>query len=228
MKYEIYCDESCIEALFDKTAHRYIVIGGIWLPAECRAEMKETINGIKQKYGKMGELKWKKVAPSSVAMYKELIDLFFDKYQVRFRAICIEANKVNHSTFNNGNGELGFYKFYFQLIQHWLIDGNEYSLFLDYKVNGHKHRVQELKKILQYSTNASVTMAQALPSKQSLLIQLADVLTGATASSFNGDLKGSKLEVCRQIEKYIGHCIQGTSIQEQKFNVFDINLRQGW
>lgn len=228
MKYEIYCDESCIEALFNSEAHKYAVIGGIWLPAESREGMKNAIYNIKKKYGKLGEMKWNKVSPSSIKLYKELIDLFFDTYQVRFRAICIEANKVNHKTFNNGNGELGFYKFYFQLIQHWLINGNEYNLFLDYKVNGYKHRVHELGKILQASTNASLNVAQALPSEQSVLIQLADVLTGATAAAFNCTAKGSKQEICQHIEKYIGHTICRTDVREQKFNVFDINLRKGW
>ena len=40
MKYEIYCDESCWEALYDKDSHQYASIGGIWIPAEKRQEMK--------------------------------------------------------------------------------------------------------------------------------------------------------------------------------------------
>ena len=50
MDYEIYCDESCIESLFDKDAHEYAVIGGIWLPSECRNEFKAEINDIKEKH----------------------------------------------------------------------------------------------------------------------------------------------------------------------------------
>ena len=33
MNYEVYCDESCVEALFDKESHRYAVIGGVWIPS---------------------------------------------------------------------------------------------------------------------------------------------------------------------------------------------------
>ena len=32
MNYEVYCDESCVEALFDKESHKYAVIGGVWIP----------------------------------------------------------------------------------------------------------------------------------------------------------------------------------------------------
>lgn len=228
MNYEIYCDESCVEALYDKSAHKYMAIGGVWLPVECRMQMKLIVAALKKKYGRYGEMKWNKVSPATEAMYLELIDLFFQTYQIRFRAICVEAEKVDHTIFNNGNGELGFYKFYFQLVQHWLIPGNSYRLFVDHKINGNPHRVAELGRILQYASTANISMAQALPSEQSILIQLADVLTGAVAASFNGTAAGSKLAVCQRIESYIGHEVMSTGAMEQKFNVFNINLRKGW
>lgn len=229
MDYEIYCDESCIESLFDKDAHEYAVIGGIWLPSECRNEFKAEINDIKEKHKKFGELKWNKISPSSVGLYQDLIYFFFNSFSIRFRAICIEAGKLNHDKFNNGNGELGFYKFYFQLIQHWLYNDNNYNIFLDYKVNGYRHRVKDLQKILQNSTTATVKQTQALPSNESVLIQLADVLTGAVASKFNNSTNSdAKLTIRNAIEKYLGHAIMPTAPFEQKFNVFNINLRQGW
>ena len=50
MNYEVYCDESCVEALFDKESHRYAVIGGVWIPSESRSELKNALNKIKVKY----------------------------------------------------------------------------------------------------------------------------------------------------------------------------------
>ena len=230
MEYEIYCDESCIEALFDKESHDYTVIGGVWIPAESRNEIKRNLNAIKKKYGKLGEMKWNKVSPSSKDMYKEVIDLFFNTYNIRFRAITIRAMYVDNATFNEGSGELGFYKFYFLLIQKWLIEGNSYKIFLDYKVNAQKSRIQDLCRILRYTTLATINQTQALPSEQSVLIQLADVLTGVVSSSFNDDeeTKESKREIREYVERYLGHGINATSQSEQKFNVFNINLRKGW
>ena len=43
MKYEIYSDESCIEAIYDKQAHQYTAIGGIWIPAEYRNRHKHPV-----------------------------------------------------------------------------------------------------------------------------------------------------------------------------------------
>ena len=42
MDFEIYCDESGHEALTQKEAHPYVVIGGIWIPADQRHQLKES------------------------------------------------------------------------------------------------------------------------------------------------------------------------------------------
>ena len=230
MNYEIYCDESCWEALYDKDSHQYASIGGIWIPAEKRQEIKTLIGNLKTKYGLKGEMKWNHICPKSVEMYKELVNLFFDDDQIRFRAICIKAADVNHERFNSGNGELGFYKFYFQLIHHWVLMGNSYQIFVDYKTNGYQHRVKELGTILNNASTAELTQIQALPSEESVLIQLADVMTGAVASVFNSSKsKSSAKQAIRDlIKSRLGHCITGTPVDETKFNVFKINLRKDW
>lgn len=229
MKYEIYSDESCLEAIFDKEAHSYTVIGGVWIPAEYRGELKNALNSIKVKHNVRGEIKWNKVSPKYINLYKEVVDLFINSGRIRFRAIVIDASKINNELFNQNNAELGFYKFYYQLIQHWLFDNNEYSIFLDHKINAYKSRVHELGKILNYSTNATITNVQALPSEESVIIQLADVLTGIVAAKFNSNTTSvAKQELIGQIESYLGHEIAPTVKNEQKFNVFSINLRKGW
>ena len=141
-----------------------------------------------------------------------------------------KADEVNHNRFNAGSGELGFYKFYFQLIHHWMLMDNSYQVFVDYKTNGYQHRVQELGIILNNTSTAELTQIQALPSEQSVLIQLADVLTGAVASAFNRTKSQSnaKQSVRELIENRLGHCIKATSVVETKFNVFNINLRKDW
>lgn len=63
MKYEIYCDESCRETLNDKDSHHFAAIGGIWIPAEKRQEIKVYIGNLKTKYGLHGKItsgpKWR-------------------------------------------------------------------------------------------------------------------------------------------------------------------------
>lgn len=48
MNYEVYCDESCVEAIFDKSSHKYAVIGGIWIPSESRNDIKAALNKLKE------------------------------------------------------------------------------------------------------------------------------------------------------------------------------------
>jgi len=47
MNFKIYCDESCPEVMGDKSSHRYLGIGGIWIPAEKRIEFKDDISNIR-------------------------------------------------------------------------------------------------------------------------------------------------------------------------------------
>ena len=111
------------------------------------------------------------------------------------------------------------------MIYHWLNPNNVYDIFVDYKVNGYKYRINELEKILRYSNN--VNRVQALPSHESVAIQLADILTGLVASKFNEEtVSQAKLEVRDCIEQY--EPIKPTSKGENKFNIFDIHLRKGW
>ena len=63
MKYEIYCDESFWEALYDKDSHHFAAIGGIWIPAEKRQEIKTYVGNLKIKYSLHGEMKWNHISP---------------------------------------------------------------------------------------------------------------------------------------------------------------------
>lgn len=58
------------------------------------------------------------------------------------------------------------------------IKDTEYAIFLDHKINAYKSRVHELGQILNYATDAVITNVQAIPSEESVIIQLADVLQG--------------------------------------------------
>jgi hypothetical protein len=231
MNLEIYCDESGLEALTRKDAHLYTAIGGIWIPADFRNRLKEHINAIKVKHSIHGELKWQKLSPAYYDLYKDVVDYFFRANYLRFRVVLIEADKVDHIRFNLEDAELGFYKFYYQLLHHWIFDFNYYDIFLDLKVNRDKGRLKVLEKVLDRSNLTSdIKQVQGLPSEESVGIQLADVLTGLVASKFNGELKSAaKLGLIQYVEeKHLRKPIAPTSKWEEKFNVFRINLRGGW
>lgn len=231
MNFEIYCDESGLEALSQKKAHLYVAIGGVWMPADYRDIFKDRMNAIKVKHNVYGELKWNKVSPKFYPLYEEILDYFFQTEQLRFRTILVESDKVDNFVFNNKDVELGFYKFYYQLLHHWIFDYNNYNIFVDLKVNRDKNRLKALRDSLDYSNLTSgISQVQGLPSEESLGIQLADVLTGLTNAKFNKkNTSTAKLGLISHIENtYLGNTITSTPKWEEKFNVFKINLQGGW
>lgn len=231
MDFEIYCDESGLEALSEKTAHKFMAIGGVWMPAEYRDEFKKSVNAIKEKHKVFGELKWGKLSPVYLELYKDLIDYFFSTENLRSRVLLVEAIKVDHVKFNNADAELGFYKFYYQLLHHWILDFNNYEIFVDLKVNRDKGRIKTLDTKLDNANLTSIiTQIQSLPSHQSLGIQFADFITGLVAAKVNGEITSeAKLALIAYIEEtYLHKPIAHTGKWEEKFNVFKINLQGGW
>jgi hypothetical protein len=232
MDIEVYCDESGLEALSNKTAHLYTAIGGIWVEADRRKDLKMGLASIKAKYKIQGEFKWNKLSPSYYNFYKELIDFFFQSDFIRFRVILIDAQKTSQFKFHNSDIELEFYKFYYQLLHHWIFDFNNYNVFVDLKVNRNKGRLNELCKILNNSNLFSdIQQVQGLPSHQSLGIQLADLLTGMVAAKFNKEITSkAKLDIIQYVEQTYqkGKEITHTPKWEEKLNVFVINLQGGW
>lgn len=231
MDFEVYADESGLEAITRKNAHLFTGIGGVWIPAEHRTTLKQGITTIKEKYKIKGELKWQKISLAYYKLYEEILDFFFLSGYIRFRVVLIESEKVDHLIFNNHDAELGFYKFYYQLLHHWIFDFNSYSIFLDHKVNRAKGRLFDLEEVLSNANLTSeIKQVQALESEFSVGIQLADVLTGLVVAKFNKEITGtSKQSLIEYVEeKYLGKPIAPTSKWEEKLNVFKINLKGGW
>ena len=235
MRFEIYCDESWPDVFWSKTQNRHglLMIGGLWLPADLRQEIKSAINRQKITYNYNFEIKWHKVHSEKEEFYKSLVDLFLSyKDTLRFRCIAVDGNKVDMVHFHQNDQELGFYKFYYQLIKHWLFDFNEYSIFCDEKSNRVKSRLNVLRRTLDYANITSrVISVQALPSNEVVLIQLADFLLGMASSRLNASVKPGSVKdrlIC-YLEQQIGvERLAATRKSEQKFNIFRINLKGGW
>jgi hypothetical protein len=227
MKIEVHCDESGHE-LFSttkSTSNKYICIGGIWFEAEKRSKYKEQIGKLRAKYKVFGEVKWNKVSAAKLDFYVDLLNFFFDS-DMRFRCIVIDKEKADLVRYHQSDQELGFYKFYYQLLHHWIHDFNAYRIFLDFKTNKFKYRLHELAKVLSCANlSAEILQVQALRSKDSEFIQLADFMIGAVSYKYH-NWQGSvaKQKVVSRIERHLGHAIQPTWRSEEKFNIFEIEL----
>ena len=232
MKFEVYCDEAYPDVLTSSHPRaRYLTIGSLWLPADIRDEIKTRIATLRERHRAWGEIKWTKVAPNRRDFYLELIDLFMEyKDGLRFRCIAVDRTQVNPGLHEN-DGELGFYKFYYQLLHHWILDCNEYRIFCDAKSNRDSKRLPVLERCLSRANLSSqIESIQSLPSGEVVLIQLCDLLLGATSSRINGTLHDgtAKADLVHRLESALGRRLEPTYKAEEKFNLFKIRLQGGW
>jgi len=233
MKIDVYCDEAYPDLFSSQNPQaRYMIIGSLWLRAEDRMLYKNAIHRLRDQYRIGGEFKWRKVSPSRIEFYKALISWFCEQEEnLRFRCIAIDNTQVNLVRFHENDQELGFYKFYYQLLHHWIHDFNEYSVFCDYKSNRVPNRLHVLKKCLKNANlSASVPNVQSIRSRESVLIQLTDFLIGITAERLNqkGTPGSAKQKVVQCLEHLLAKKIAPTALSEKKFNIFKINLQGGW
>lgn len=233
MNFEVYCDESRPEVFSSrKSRDRYLLIGSLWLPAELRQPLKDEINVLRRRWDAWGEIKWSKVSPSRLGFFEALVDLFLSfGDELRFRCIVIDSAQLNLELHNN-DAELGFYKFYYQLLHHWVYDFNNYSFFCDVKSSRDPSRLSVLRRCLDYSNLSSdISRVQSLPSKQVSPMQLADLLLGMASARFNDGVTpgGAKNNLICHLESRLGVERLGPTPKSQtKYNVFRIRLSGGW
>ncbi len=234
MEFDVYCDESHTDVLCSHSTHaKYLIIGSLWLRTDGRDSCKSGLHQLREKHDiRRAEVKWQKVSPNKLGFYIDLIDWFFTQgTSVRFRCIAVDRQHVNLVKFHDNDHELAFYKFYYQVLHHWILDFNQYNIFCDHKSNRDGQRLPVLSTCLNNSNLSSeIQRVQAIRSSDSVLLQLADVLTGAVSAKLNGSLKsdGAKQSVVDRLEQRLGRAIGHTWMNEPKFNVFVINLQGGW
>ena len=233
MKIDVYCDESYPDLFSSKEPRaRYLFIGSLWLPRNRRNQFKDEIHKLRDQHKIGGEFKWTKISPSKREFYEDLLNWFISKGDsLRFRCIAVDNQQVNLIRFHQNDQELGFYKFYYQMLQHWIHPFNQYKIFCDLKCNRLQNRLHTLHRCLD-CTNLSteIQTVQSIRSRESVLIQLSDVLVGLTASRMNKRLKdgSAKAGIANSLERLLGKKIRSTAMSEKKFNVFKINLSGGW
>ena len=142
---EVYCDESGLERFAAPSGpHDRALFGGIWLEARHRRELKAAIRAHREQHRVASEFKWNKVSPSRLEFYLGLVDLFFES-SAHFRAIVLPVGQLETGRHHGGDAELMFYKFYYQLLHHWIFPGVRYRIFVDQKTDRVRSRVRNAR-----------------------------------------------------------------------------------
>jgi hypothetical protein len=222
VRYNIYCDEASISAA------RYMLIGGLWVPWEREDVLRQELNCVRQEYNLRAEMKWTKVSAAKLAAYKSFVDAFLATDGVQFRCIVVDTHILDHDTFNKGDEELGFYKFYFQLVSRNLIPGNLYWLYTDARSNRKPYRLAVLKLTVNRWCKREKKVdplrnVEPRRSDQEDCIQLADVLLGAVSYHWNGHSESpAKVDLAAHIAAQHGypHLAVATPRLGARFNIW--------
>lgn len=132
--------------------------------------------------------------------------------------VSLSTIKVNHKRFSKGNKELGFYKFYYQLLLHsfgkrYYHKGEDSRFIVNLDYRNTTYSLNTLKIVLNRGmkkkfsiTSEPFVAIEARNSKESELIQINDIILGAIGFQKNGyHLLAHARQAKKNIAAYIAH-----------------------
>jgi len=223
-KYCIFGDESC-HLQNDKID--FMAFGAIWWKESEVKKSIEKIKDIKKEYGKpYQELKWSKVSPSNLELYKKIIEYFYIEDDLNFRGYVIKY-KSKYKFKDKYDFDEFYYKCYFKMLDNILTRTDKFKIYLDTKDTRSIRRINKLKEVLRnansnFSEKVILNKIQTIRSFESQLMQLADILIGAIIyKNRNLNTSTAKLELINFIEnKFKINLSFSTLMRERKFNLF--------
>ena len=223
--FNLYCDEST-HLIHD--GHPYMLLSYISIAYPQIRLAKEEIKAIKRKFNYTEELKWTNVHSATYKVYAELVDWFFMN-DLEFRAVVVDKSQIDEKRADYSFNDF-YFRLYFQLLHTKVDFQNRYNVFLDIKDTCSGEKLEKMKKIMSY--NSSIGTLQFIPSRESVFIQLADVLMGAINYNLRiqkGDVKGNviaKLKLIEKIKRHSNISLNTTTpLSRNKFNLFFITLK---
>lgn len=229
MLYNVYCDETCH---LEHDGINDMVIGAVWCPQDKLRGINQRIRTIKLRNGisPSAELKWTKISPAKVQVYKDIIDYFFNDDDIHFRAIIIpDKSKLNHQAFHQTHDEW-YYKMYFDMLKVILSPTEQYEIYIDIKDTHSYQKAQKLKEVCSNSmydfSQNIIRRLQPIRSDEIQIMQLVDILIGAIGYENrifqDGFVKSqAKLEVVDLIKRRSNYSLtRSTLLREDKCNLF--------
>lgn len=198
----IYGDESCHLCKDDSP---YMVIGLIACKESDKLNLTLTLRSILSEHGMdpYSEIKWTKISPCNTNTYMDVVNLFINDERLFFRAILIQKSQICNELMNQSHSE--FYgKMYYQALKYLIINEfnfydnyDEYRIFIDISDTIGKSRVKLLQDIFhgmfqrRNKPNKHIRI-QEVKSNEALLLQVADIISGAIQYIFRSEYKSGK------------------------------------
>jgi len=179
-----------------------MVLGAVWCPQRRAATLNARIAELKaeHKLSRFFEVKWGKVSPSKLPFYEALVNMFFDKPLLNFRAWVVPDKSIlEHKEFSQTHDEW-YYKMYFYMLS-TIIQPNRsraYHIYLDIKDTRSRDKLRKLHEVLASANydfqRELIARVQHVHSHDIGLLQLADVLIGAVSYVARGQAGSSAKE----------------------------------
>ena len=187
--------------------------------------IRDRLKSLRVKYKNTLEVKWTYLNEWNYPFYAKLVDWFFKKGGIRFRAIIVDKSRYIADKCDHDYNKF-YYLMYYQLLFHTLDPVWHYNIYLDIKDNLSSYRTEKLKDILHVRMEI-IEKIQHVRSHELDLLKLCDLFIGAIAYNLNQTEKASEAKV-RFIEKLKirtrTDLESTTSKRISKFNLFRIQI----
>lgn len=184
----VFIDES------SQTAHQFMVLGALVLPGALVTKAESELTQLLDHHGMRAELKWTKVSRTKLPAYQAMVDFYFRNLVpqgAQFHALVVNCYDLDHHTYNQGDPDLGFNKFIYNLLIYRVGKrfGDVERIVVDLDSRNSTRDLIELQTVLnrkmaqqsQEATRAPFARLAFRDSKSTRLLQLADLLTGSIA-----------------------------------------------
>ena len=234
---EVFVDES------SQNGHPYMVLGAVIVPGDAVAKCEQSITSILTEERMFGEIKWTKVSRSKLGVYRRLAAEHFRLVTtegVEFIALIVATQGLDHAAYNQGDAEIGFNKFLFEILWHGagLRYGANEKIVVHLDSRTANHDLTELTVCLNRKATRAFGGPVRAPfarvafrdSKNSRIMQLADLLTGAIAWHKNDhdatlNPSAARLELANEIARLAGRKRLGANTPRGEWAVNCWNFR---
>lgn len=224
MDYRVFCDESCH---LERDGHRAMVLGALWCPADSAAMTRQDLRALRATYQLADgfEIKWGKVSPAKVSFYLAVLDYFFDREDLRFRALIVpDKSRLDHERFGQRHDSF-YYKMCFDLLKVIFEPPSTYEVYLDIKDTRSADKVRTLRDVISRNMldleGRVIRNIQNVRSEEIQEVQLADLLIGAVSSANRSQVGSAKSACIELIRRRCGHDLtHTTALADRKFNIF--------
>lgn len=223
--YNVYCDESCH---LEHDHQQVMVLGAVWCPLEKAREIAARLREIKAEHGMSPtfEVKWSKVSPAGLTLYRSLLDYFFDDDDLRFRALIVpDKSMLRHGAFNQDH-DTWYFKMYYTMLKVLFQTDNAYRIYLDIKDTRSALKVARLHDVLASShfdfNRQIIERVQTVRSEEVEQVQLADLLIGIVSyANRNLGESAAKVALVERMRQRSGFRLdRPTLVSEEKVNLF--------